>query len=108
MNDTISGFARLSGDFNRGYTKAIQDMIEVFDYVNDDLQHHHMRMNYAWAEKVLKCCLENREKLRENRNGFIRTEKSGGKRSVVRWYDCKEQNTNEENAKKKVVSNDVY
>lgn len=89
MNNTASGFERLSGDFNRGYTKAIQDVIKTFNCVNHDLQVNHMRMNYAWAEKILKCCLENREKLRENRNGFIRTEKSdSGKRDVVKWYDC--------------------
>lgn len=88
MNDTASGFTRLSGDFNRGYTRAIQDVIEVFKCINHDLQVNHMRMNYAWAEKILKCCLENREKLRDDWNGFIRTEKSdSGKRDVVKWYD---------------------
>lgn len=87
MNNTISGFTRLSGDYNKGYTKAIQDMIEVFGYMNADLKGHNMRMNYAWAEKILKCCLENREKLRDDWNGFIRTEKSdNGKRDIVRWY----------------------
>ena len=90
MNTTNNGFSRLSGDFNKGYTKAIQDVIEVFAYVNDDLKYNHMRMNYNWAEKILKCCLENREKLRDNWNGFIRTEKSeSGKRDIVKWYDCR-------------------
>lgn len=88
MNDTISGFPRLSRDYNRGYSKSIQDIIEVFDYMNDDLKAHNMRMNYNWAEKILRCCLENREKLRDNRNGFIRTEKSeSGKRDIVKWYE---------------------
>jgi hypothetical protein len=88
MNDTISGLPRLSGDYNRGYSKAIQDIIEVFDYMNDDLKARNMRMNYNWAEKILRCCLENREKMRDDRNGFIRTEKSeGGKRDVVKWYE---------------------
>lgn len=90
MNNTISGLPKLSGDFNKGYTKAIQDMIEVFNYMNNDLTAHNMRMNYKWAEKVLKCCLENREKLRDDWNGFVRTEKSeSGKRDIVRWYDCR-------------------
>lgn len=89
--NTISGFTRLSGDYNKGYTKAVQDIIEVFGYMNNDLKAHNMRMNYAWAEKVLKCCLENREKLRDNWNGFIRTEKSeSGKRDVVKWYQMKD------------------
>ena len=41
MNNTISGFDRLSGDYIRGYTKAIKDIIEVFDYVNDDLYYYY-------------------------------------------------------------------
>lgn len=89
MNNTISGLPRLSRDYNEGYRKAIQDIIEVFSFVNYDLKVNSIRMNYSWVEKILKCCLENREKLRENRNGFIRTEKSeSGKRDIVRWFDC--------------------
>lgn len=91
MNNTVSGLPRLSGDFNKGYTKAIQDMIEVFKDVNWDLTMHHSRMNYKWVEKILKCCLENREKLRDDWNGFIRTEKSdSGKRDIVKWYQMKD------------------
>lgn len=91
MNNTISGLPRLSGDYNKGYTKAIQNIIEVFEYINDDLKHNNMRMNYKWAEKILKCCLENRKKLRDDWNGFIRTEISeSGKRDIVRWYQIKE------------------
>lgn len=91
MNNTLSGWSRLSGDFNKGYTKAIQDIIDVFCYVNGDLKHNRMRMNYKWAEKILKCCLENREKLRDDWNGIIRTEKSeSGKRDIVNWYDCRD------------------
>ena len=88
MNDTISGLPRLSREFNNGYSKAIQDITEVFDYMNDDLKAHSIRMNYNWVEKILRCCLENRGKLRDNMNGFIRTEKSeSGKRDVVKWYE---------------------
>ena len=88
MNNTVSGLPRLSRDYNEGYSKAIQDIAEVFNYVNSDLKCHNIRMNYSWAEKTLKCCLENRDKLRDNRNGFIRTEKSeSGKRDIVRWFD---------------------
>lgn len=88
MNNTLSGLPRVSREYNEGYRKAIQDIIEVFDYVNRDLSCNSIRMNYSWADKILKCCLENRERLRENRNGFIRTEKSeSGKRDIVRWFD---------------------
>lgn len=78
---------KLNGEYIRGYTKAIQDIILVFEIVNNDLTHNNMRMNYKWVQKILKCCLENREKLREDRNGYVRTEKSeSGKRDVVKWY----------------------
>lgn len=78
---------KLNGEYIRGYTKAIQDIILVFEIVNNDLTHNNMRMNYKWVQKILKCCLENREKLREDRNGYFRTEKlESGKRDVVKWY----------------------
>ena len=78
---------KFNGEYIRGYTKAIQDIILVFEIVNDDLTHNNMRMNYKWVQKILKCCLENREKLREDRNGFVLTEKSeSGKRDIVKWY----------------------
>lgn len=63
---------RLSGEFNRGYTRAIQDMTEVIDYIQADLKHHNKRLNKQMLDKLMKCCLGNRENLRENRNGFIR------------------------------------
>lgn len=88
MNNTISGLTRLSGDFNKGYTKAIQDIIEVMNYMNNDLTANHIRMNYNWVVKILKCCLDNREKLRDDWNGFFRTEKSEtGKRDIVKYYE---------------------
>jgi hypothetical protein len=88
MNNTLSGLPRLSREYNEGYTKAIKDIIDVLAYVNHDLQGRNMRMNYNWVDKTLKCCLENRDKLRDNRNGFIRTEMSeSGKRDIVRWFD---------------------
>lgn len=70
---------RLSGDFNRGYTKAIQDITEVFTYVQDDLLYHKKRLNFKLAIEILKLCLHNRESIRENRSGFIRwnTQKQG-------------------------------
>ena len=91
MKETISGLPRLSRDYNEGYRKAIQDIIRVFDYMDKDLRYHSIRMNYKWAEKILKCCLENRAKLRDDFNGFIRTEKSeSGNRDIVKWFDCRD------------------
>ena len=90
MNNTLSGLPRISREYNEGYSKAIKDIIEVFSYVNNDLKVNHIRMNYSWAEKILKCCLENRAKLRDDWDGFIRTEKSeSGNRDIIRWYDCR-------------------
>lgn len=73
MQPTISGLEKLSRDYNRGYTRAIQDLISIFDYIRFDLEHHHKRMNSKIAMKLLQCCLNSSSKLRDNiGNGFIR------------------------------------
>ena len=46
---------KLSGDFIRGYTKSIQDISEVFVYVNNDLKCHTKRLNDKLAKELLKC-----------------------------------------------------
>ena len=69
---------KLSGDYNRGYTKAIQDLQEVFRYVKADLDYHHIRFTHKIATKLLQCCLENREQLRDEWNGFIRYNSNTG------------------------------
>lgn len=63
---------RLSGDYNRGYTKAIQDIIEIVDYIQADLNYHKKRFSAKLAQELLKSVLENREPIREQREGFIR------------------------------------
>ena len=63
---------RLSGDFNHGYTKAIQDMQETFASVQSGLQYFKKSLNYKLAQELLACCLANREALREDREMFIR------------------------------------
>ena len=68
-------FERLSGEFNRGYTKAIVDIEEAFPHIIDDLTHHHKRITYKLVAQFLHCCLANRESLRENVDGFIRYNK---------------------------------
>lgn len=91
---TNSGFERLSRDFNRWYTKAIQDIMKVFEYVNDDLNYHRVRMNYRMVEKILDCFLKNREKFRDDigtGTGFIRVVKDEkGKWNNVEYYDRRE------------------
>ena len=69
---------RLSGDFNRGYTKAILDLISTVDYVYDDLRFHHKTFNYLVLKKFLKCCLDNREMLRDS-------QMTGSGKNCIRW-----------------------
>lgn len=69
---TKSGLPKLSGEYNKGYTKAIQDLMEVFNYIQPDLNYHHKRLNPKMMKDLMKCFLDNREKLRDEWNGFIR------------------------------------
>lgn len=79
---------RLSGEYNRGYTKAIQDIQEVFIYIQSDLKHHHKALTAKMSERLLKCCLENRERLRESINGFIRY---NGQKQDFEFYEPNRQ-----------------
>lgn len=63
---------RLSGEYNRGYTQAIQDITEVFKYIQPDLKYHHKNLTGKLSIALLNTILDNREKIREKRNGFIR------------------------------------
>lgn len=65
-------FDRLSPEYIRGYTKAIQDIQKVFDYIQDDLVFYKKRLNHKLAKELLQTCLDNREKLRDDWDGFIR------------------------------------
>lgn len=72
MIEHNTGYAWLSGDFIRGYTKAIQDIKEVFAYVNADIAPRKVRWKYDLIVKLLDLFLEHRVNFRENRDGFIR------------------------------------
>lgn len=74
---------KLSGDYIRGYTKAIQDMQEVFTYIQPDLRSHHKNLTGKLSLSLLACCLENREKLRERWEGFIRF---NGHAKTFEWF----------------------
>ena len=63
---------RLSGDYNRGYTRAIQDIIEIFEYIQTDLEHHHKIMNQKLAMQLLNTVLKERSCIRDISDGFIR------------------------------------
>ena len=83
-----SGIERLSGDYNRGYTKAIQDVTEIMEYVGADLKSRRKGLTLKLTLQLMGCILENREYIRERRDGFIRW-------SVVRncfeWYFTKKK-----------------
>ena len=68
---------KLSGDFNRGYTKAIMDAIKIFNSVESDLRHHHKSLTHKKSLELLDCILKNREAIREGRSGFIRCNQDG-------------------------------
>lgn len=80
---------KLSGEYIRGYTKAIQDTREVFDYIIPDLKHHRKNLNAKLALRLLQIILEHREKVRDRWNGFIRY---NGKLEDFEWYDTRHNN----------------
>lgn len=71
-------FERLSGDYVRGYTKAIQDTISVFEYVNEELTCKRKRMNYKIALELLNAILRERANVRDDIDGFIRMKQGEG------------------------------
>ena len=79
-------FERLSGDYNRGYTKAIMDIQERFDSVNYDFSLNKKRWNANLMRDFLNCCLENREKMRERIDGFIRYNWT---KKEFEWFDAR-------------------
>lgn len=84
----ITGLPLLSGDFNRGYTKAIMDIAGVFSYIQSDLRHHHKNLTVKSATELLECILQHREQLREQHlsggKGFIRY---NGKEQKFEWFE---------------------
>lgn len=60
---------KLPGDYNRGYTQAIQDLSEI---VKDMFEFdRRVRPTKDTLRRVVKCWLENRDKAREH-IGFMR------------------------------------
>lgn len=75
---------RLSGDYNRGYTKAIMDIQEIFKYIKPDLKHHHKNMSFKMADDLLNAILENRINIRDDMKGFIRW---NGNKNVFEYFN---------------------
>lgn len=73
---------KLSGDYIRGYTKALLDLKDIVEYVNNDLSYHHKKWNHKLLNSLLDCCIDNRENLRESQSGLSD--------SFIRWNTKKE------------------
>lgn len=56
---------KLNGDFNRGYTTALVNVLSFFDEHSDALKANRM-YNQKGVHAVLDFLLKNREELREN------------------------------------------
>ena len=56
----------------QGYTAAIQDAIEVVDYIQTDLKRHGRKQNAKTYTAILKCMLKGRVLLRESSTAFVR------------------------------------
>ena len=67
-----------------GYRSALQDVLEVIDYIQDDLKTHKRKQNAKTYKAIVECMMENRTVLRENPKAFIRCKSDGG---YELWYD---------------------
>lgn len=56
----------------QGYTAALQDVIKVFDNIQDDLKRHKVRRDYKTYKDLFACMIENRAVLRDIPGAFIR------------------------------------
>lgn len=59
-------------EYVQGYTSALQDVLDTFLYIDDDLRRHRRRRNAKTYQGIVQCMLENRVALREHPDAFIR------------------------------------
>lgn len=83
MRCPVTGFTRLSGDYYRGYLKALLNIQDVFEYVQRDLLHHKKRMTGKIANDLILCCIQNRYDLQDAMDGY-----SDG---FIRWNHINER-----------------
>lgn len=55
-----------------GYMQALQDVLDVFGYIQDDLKRHSRKQNQRTYTAIVQCMLDNRAALRESRKAFVR------------------------------------
>ena len=66
---------KLSGEFIRGYTKALRDLEGLLnDGLALDLKRHHKTFNVKTAKEYVRAIIKNREVIREYNDAFIRCE----------------------------------
>ena len=56
----------------QGYTAALQDVLETFAALQDDMKQHKRKQNYKSYKAVVECMLKNRVILREEPYAFVR------------------------------------
>lgn len=59
-------------EYVQGYTAALQDVINVFNYIDDDLKRHKRKRTAKTYQAIAKCMLDNRTILREEPDAFVR------------------------------------
>ena len=56
----------------QGYTAALLDVLDVIEYIQEDLKAHRRKQSAATYMALIKCMLEHRAALRENPAAFMR------------------------------------
>ena len=74
---------KLSGDYIRGYTKALQDMEQILPPVMADLKRCHRKLEGKHLHDFFRIVIEHRESLREEWDGFIRF---NNQKKELEWY----------------------
>lgn len=75
---------KLDGNYIRGYTQALVDLLNDLPGVYADCNYHKVKMNQKQMEKYIQKRIENRENLRENLQGFIRY---NGVKKEWEWFN---------------------
>lgn len=60
------------GMYVDGYRAALQDVLEVLDYIRVDLKLHKRKQNYKTYKAIVECMLANHAILREEPYAFVR------------------------------------
>lgn len=78
----------LNAEFISGYTKAIQDIQCIFEYVQYELAGRKIPFNYKRSMELLEIILKNRMQLREQFNCYKGVDKES---AFIRWDVSKKE-----------------